>query len=172
MKKLLAMLLAALMMLGGATAALADPGSEPDWTEYNQLIADIKTTTDFAEREAMMHRAEDILMDTGAIVPIYYYNDLFMQRSTVEGLYYNAYGFKFFDRVTVEGSDTFRLNLASEPDKLDPALNSSVDGACLAIAAFGGLYTYDAQSNLVPNFATGYEMSEDGLTYVFTMREA
>lgn len=171
MKKLLAMLLAALMVLGGATAALADPGSEPDWTEYNQLIAEIKSTTDFVEREAMMHKAEDILMDTGAIVPIYYYNDLFMMKPTVKGLYYNVYGFKFFDKVTVEGSDTFRLNLASEPDKLDPALNSSVDGACLAIAAFGGLYTYDAESNLVPNYATGYEVSEDGLTYVFTMRD-
>lgn len=171
MKKLLAILLAALMLLACAIPAMADKGSEPDWTEYDALIADIKSETDFVAREAKMHQAEDILMDTGAIVPIYHYNDLYMQRSTVEGVYANLFGFKYFQYATVEGSDTLRLNLASEPDHLDPALNSSVDGACLAIVNFGGLYTYNAEGQLQPDFATGYEMSEDGLTYTFTMRE-
>ena len=171
MKKLLAALLAMMMLLACVTAAMADEGSEPDWTAYDALISEVKAETDFAAREAKMHEAEDILMATGAIVPIYYYNDLYMQKETVDGIYANLFGFKFFQYATVEGSDTLRLNLASEPDHLDPALNSSVDGACLAIASFGGLYTYDAEGNLKPDFATGYEMSEDGLTYTFTMRE-
>ena len=170
MKKLLAALLA-MMMLFSCIAAMADAGSEPDWTEYNTLIADIKAETDFAAREAKMHQAEDILMSTYAVIPIYYYNDDYMQRSTVDGIYANLFGFKYFQYATVEGSDTLKLNLASEPDYLDPALNSSVDGACLAIASFGGLYTYNANEELVPDFATGYEMSEDGLTYTFTMRD-
>ena len=118
-----------------------------------------------------MHQAEDILMDTGALVPIYHYNDLYMQRSTVSNVYANLFGFKYFQYATVEGSDTLRLNNGPEPDKLDPALNSSVDGACLAIASFGGLYTYNAEGQLQPDFATGYEVSEDGLTYTFTMRD-
>ena len=171
MKKLLAALLAMMMLLACVATAMADEGSEPDWSAYNALIAEVKSETDFAAREAKMHEAEDILMATGAIVPIYYYNDLYMQKETVDGIYANLFGFKFFQYATVEGSDTLRLNLASEPDHLDPALNSSVDGACLAIASFGGLYTYDAEGNLKPDFATGYEMSEDGLTYTFTMRE-
>jgi oligopeptide transport system substrate-binding protein len=32
--------------------------------------------------------------------------------------------------------------LASEPDHVDPALNSSVDGASLDVHLFGGLYRY------------------------------
>lgn len=171
MKKLLAILLAAMMLLACAIPAMADEGSEPDWTEYDALIADIKAETDFVAREAKMHQAEDILMDTGALVPIYHYNDLYMQRSTVDGIYANLFGFKYFQYATVEGSDTLRLNNGPEPDKLDPALNSSVDGACLAIASFGGLYTYNAEGQLQPDFATGYEVSEDGLTYTFTMRD-
>ena len=170
MKKLLAALLA-MMMLFSCVAAMADAGSEPDWTEYNTLIAEVKAETDFTEREAKMHQAEDILMATGAILPIYYYNDLYMQKPGVSGIYSNLFGFKYFQYATVEGSDTLRLNLASEPDHLDPALNSSVDGACLAIASFGGLYTYNADGELQPDFATGYEVSEDGLTYTFTMRD-
>lgn len=171
MKKLLAALLAMMMLLSCAAIAMADEGSEPDWSAYNALIAEVKSETDFAAREAKMHEAEDILMETGAIMPIYYYNDLYMQKEGVEGIYSNLFGFKFFQYATNGDSDTLRLNLASEPDHLDPALNSSVDGACLAITSFGGLYTYDAEGNLTPDFATGYEMSEDGLTYTFTMRD-
>ena len=171
MKKLLAILLAALMLLACAIPAMADKGSEPDWTEYNALIKDIKTEMDMSAREAKMHQAEDILMDTGAVLPIYYYNDLFMQRSTVDGIYANPFGFKYFQYATNGDSDTLRLNLASEPDHLDPALNSSVDGACLAIVNFGGLYTYNAEGQLQPDYATGYEVNEDGTVYTFTMRD-
>ena len=171
MKKLLASLLALMLIIACAAPALAAEGSEPDWIGYDELIAKIKASTDFVEREALMHQAEDMLMDTGCIVPIYYYNDVYMQKPTVDGIYSNAYGTKYFMYATNGDSTKLRLQLASEPDKLDPALNSSVDGACLAANSFGGLYTYDAEGQLAPNFATEYTVSDDGLTYVFTMRE-
>ena len=171
MKKLLASLLALMLIIACAAPALAAEGSEPDWIGYDELIAKIKASTDFVEREALMHQAEDMLMDTGCIVPIYYYNDVYMQKPTVDGIYSNAYGTKYFMYATNGDSTKLRLQLSSEPDKLDPALNSSVDGACLAANSFGGLYTYDAEGQLAPNFATEYTVSDDGLTYVFTMRE-
>ena len=170
MKKLFALLMAMLMVLS-SVAALADAGSEPDWAAYDEMIATIKATTDFAERAKLMHEAEDMLMDTGAIVPIYYYNDVYMAKEGLSGFYSNPYGTKFFMYADYGENTTLRLQLASEPDKLDPALNSSVDGACLAANSFGGLYTYDANGDCVPNFATGYTVSEDGLTYVFDIRE-
>ena len=145
MKKLLASLLALMLIIACAVPALAAEGAEPDWTGYDELIAKIKASTDFVEREALMHQAEDMLMDTGCIVPIYYYNDVYMQKPSVEGVYSNAYGTKYFMHATNGDSAKLRLQLASEPDKLDPALNSSVDGACLAANSFGGLYTYDAE---------------------------
>ena len=171
MKKLLAALLAMMLIVACAAPAMADEGSEPDWSEYDALIAQIKSTTDFAEREALMHQAEDILMSTGCIVPIYYYNDIYMKKSALEGMYSNAFGTKFFMYATNGDADTLRINLASEPDKLDPALNSSVDGATLAANTFAGLYTYNADGELTPNVAEGYEVSEDGLTYTFTLKD-
>jgi peptide/nickel transport system substrate-binding protein/oligopeptide transport system substrate-binding protein len=185
MKKLLALVLALVMVFAlaacGQTAATPTvaptatttetPNPLPDWTEYDSLIAQIKSTTDFAERVTLMHQAEDILMATGAVLPIYYYNDLYMMKPSVEGFYGNAFGFKFFQYCTNGDSTTLKINLASEPDYLDPALNSSVDGATLAIMGFGGLYTYNADEQLVPNFADSYTMSDDGLTYTFTLKE-
>ncbi len=152
-------------------AAERAKGPTPNWAPYDDLINQIKTTADFANRVTLMHQAEDMLMDTGAIVPIYYYNDLFMKKEPVKGFFSNNYGNKFFLYATNGDSDTLRINLASEPDKLDPALNSSVDGAGLAINSFGGLYTYNAEGVLSPNFATGVTVSEDGLTYEFAIRE-
>ncbi len=168
-KKILATLMAVMMLVSMASSAMAT--AVPDWTEYDQLIADIKASTDFAEREAMMHEAEDILMESACIVPLYYYNNTYMMKPTVEGFYSNVFGTYFFQNVTNGDSTTLALCLASEPDKLDPALNSSVDGASLATASFAGLYIYDETGVPVPNLATGYEVSEDGMTYVFTIRE-
>lgn len=170
-KKLLALALVAIMALASFGTAFADAGSEPDWTEYNALIAEIKTTTDFAARVALMHQAEDILMGTGALVPIYYYNDLFMAKPAVQGYYTNPFGTKFFQHASNGDNTTLKLNISSEPAFLDPALNSSVDGAILAAASFGGLYTYDESGAPAPNYATGFELSADGLTYIFTLRD-
>ena len=197
MKKTLAMLLAlcmvfALCACGGSTAPAApaatvapeeipdaaalvsDAFIDPlaDWSKYDDLIAQIKSETDFAKRTELMHQAEDILMATNCVIPIYYYNDDYMQKPFVDGIYSNLFGFKYFMFSTLSnGADSLRINLASEPDFLDPALNSSVDGACLAVNSFSGLYAYDASGKTVPACATGYEVSEDGLTYTVTLRE-
>lgn len=149
---------------------IAEGKSAPDWSEYEALITEIKTTTDMANRVALMHKAEDILMGTAAVIPIYYYNDLYLQKTDVEGIYSNLFGFKFFQFATCP-RDVLKINLASEPAKVDPALNSSVDGACLAVNMFEGLYTYDKDGNLQPALAENTEISEDGMTYTFTLRD-
>lgn len=74
--------------------------SSPDWTAYDALIDQIRTTTDFAARVDLMHDAEDMLMDTWAVIPIYYYNDVYMQKSNVTGVYATIYGMKYFMYAT------------------------------------------------------------------------
>ena len=157
-----------------ASALVSEAFLDPlaDWSTYDALIAQIKSETDFELRTDLMHAAEDILMATGCVIPIYYYNDIYLQKDYVSGIYSNAFATKFFMYTKLDnGSDTLRLNLASEPDYLDPALNSSVDGACLAANSFSGLYTYNADGVCVPACAEGYEVTEDGLTYTVTLKD-
>ena len=168
MKKLFAILLALLLVV---CPALAEDSAEADWSAYDALIDSIKAENDPAAREALMHEAEAMLMDTGAVVPITYYTDPYMMKTGVEGVYGTIEGFKYFMYATYEGADTLRINLASEPDRLDPALLYTVDGACLAVNSFAGLYTHAADGTLQPELATGYTVSDDGLTYTFTLRE-
>ena len=168
MKKLFAILLALLLAV---CPALAEDSAEADWSVYDALIDSIKAENDPAAREALMHEAEAMLMDTGAVVPITYYTDPYMMKTGVEGVYGTIEGFKYFMYATYEGADTLRINLASEPDRLDPALLYTVDGACLAVNSFAGLYTHAADGTLQPELAAGYTVSDDGLTYTFTLRE-
>ena len=168
MKKLFALLLALLLAV---CPALAEDSAEADWSAYDALVDSIKAENDPAAREALMHEAEAMLMDTGAVVPITYYTDPYMMKTGVEGVYSTIEGFKYFMYATYEGADTLRINLASEPDRLDPALLYTVDGACLAVNSFAGLYTHAADGTLQPELATGYTVSDDGLTYTFTLRE-
>jgi oligopeptide transport system substrate-binding protein len=67
------------------------------WAEtYDVLIADIKSCTDNDTRYALMHRAEDLLMSTGCICPLYYYTDLYMVDSSLKGFFSNPLGYKYF----------------------------------------------------------------------------
>ena len=72
---------------GGDTAATDTSAVDPsNWGEFDSLIKEIKSTTDYEEREALMHQAEDILMETGALLPLYYYNDIYLQKSNVSNI--------------------------------------------------------------------------------------
>lgn len=154
-----------------AETAAKSSAAAPEWSDYDALINEIYQETDLKKREALMHEAEDKLMSTWAILPIYYYNDIYMLNTDCKGLYSNLFGFKYFAYMQTP-DNTLSANLASEPDHLDPALNSSVDGACLAILNFSGLFAYDKDGKLVPELAADMpEESEDGLTYTFTMRD-
>lgn len=71
-----------------------------NWDEYDALIEEIRTTTDFATRVDLMHEAEDMLMDTWAVVPLYYYNDVYMVKGNVDGIYATVTGMKYFMYAT------------------------------------------------------------------------
>lgn len=86
--------------MASQSAGTAPSYAPQNWTEYDNLIAQIKAETDLTARVAEMHQAEDMLMDTWAIVPLYYYNDPYMQKSNVTGIYTNPFGYKFFMYAT------------------------------------------------------------------------
>ena len=150
------------------------------WAEtYDVLISTIKSCTDNEKRYTMMHMAEDMLMDTGCIVPLYFYTDLYMIDESVEGFFSNPLGYKYFMNTTIEGKDTIDICLASEPNSLDPALNSAVDGATMLAHLFSGLakWSQDASGKLiiVPDLAVELPegvVNEDGtVTYTYTLKD-
>lgn len=92
-----------------STTETASSSAAPDWSGYDSLVKEIKSDTDLVDREAKMHQAEDMLMATGAILPIYYYNDLYMQKTNVDKIYSTIFGTKFFMYATKTGSDSDKV---------------------------------------------------------------
>ena len=78
------------------------------WAEYDGLIAAIRAETDTAKRAELMHEAEDILMATGCIVPLYYYP------GEGFGTYYYMFNAKsgIFDGKTPEQAACMRQAIA------------------------------------------------------------
>ena len=73
------------------------------WAEtYDVLINTIKSCTNNEARYAMMHIAEDMLMATGCLTPLYFYTDIYMLDDSVEGFFSNPLGYKYFMYCTVE----------------------------------------------------------------------
>ena len=146
------------------------------WAEtYDVLISTIKACTDSETRFALMHVAEDFLMETGCLTPIYYYTDLYMLDSSVEGFYSIPLGYKYFQNTTVNGAgDSLAVCLASEPDSLDPALNSAVDGATMLVHLFAGLAKW-TEDGIVADCAEELVegvVNEDGtVTYTYKLKE-
>ncbi|MBP3414806.1 MAG: peptide ABC transporter substrate-binding protein, partial [Clostridia bacterium] len=83
------------------------------------------------------------------------------------------------DEPTIKDKNTLAVCLASEPDTIDPALNSSVDGATLVAHLFSGLakWAQDEDGNLVIVADAAEELvegvvNEDGtVTYTYTLKD-
>ena len=69
---------------------------------YNEKIAVAEKESNAATRANLLHEAEDILMTTGAICPIYYYTDIFMCDDSLENFFTTPLGFKYFMYASVK----------------------------------------------------------------------
>ena len=151
------------------------------WAEtYDVLIGLIKTSTDPEVRFEMLHRAEDMVMSTNALTPIYYYTDPQMVDKTVEGYFSVPVGYNFLHKTTVNGDNTsLSVCLGSEPDTMDPALNSAADCATMILHLFSGLTKWDQDENgnaiivaeCAEEMVDGVENEDGTVTYTYTLKE-
>lgn len=65
-------------------------------SEYDAAMDVSRTTLDAAERSEALHKAEDILMEETACIPIAYYNDFWLQSDKITGSWHSPYGYWYF----------------------------------------------------------------------------
>jgi len=66
---------------------------------------------------------------------------------------------------------TFSYSILDDFPSIDPQLVEDVEGSSVARDLFEGLMNEDAAGNPVPGVAESFEVSDDGMTYTFTLRE-
>lgn len=149
------------------------------WADtFDVLIAAIKTEADQEKRFEMMHLAEDMLMETGCLCPLYYYTMVYLRDAEVEGHFSTPLGFNIFKHATYKDG-SINVCIASEPDTIDPALNSAVDGATMLTHLFSGLAKWEKQEDgsfaiepdLAQEMVEGVENEDGSFTYTYKLRD-
>lgn len=69
------------------------------------------------------------------------------------------------------GDKILSVQVGPDPETIDPALNSAVDGGNMLLHSFECLLTVDQDGKLAPGQAETWETSEDGLTWTFHLRD-
>ena len=69
------------------------------------------------------------------------------------------------------GEKILSVQVGPDPETIDPALNSAVDGGNMLLHAFECLLAVDQDGKLIPGQAESWETSEDGLTWTFHLRD-
>ena len=72
--------------------------------------------------------------------------------------------------VTAEGNNLV-VQLGPDPETMDPALNSAIDASNMIMHLFEPLLNIDKDNNVIGGMAETWEVSEDGLTYTFHLRD-
>ena len=69
------------------------------------------------------------------------------------------------------GTKQLVAEIGPNPETIDPALNSAVDGGNMLIFAFDCLLNVDKDNNIIAGAAEKWETSADGLTWTFHLRK-
>lgn len=70
-----------------------------------------------------------------------------------------------------KGGKILSVQVGPNPETIDPALNSAVDGGNMLLHNFECLLTVGQDGTLQPGQAKDWEISEDGLTWTFHLRD-
>ena len=149
------------------------------WAQtYDELIAVIKKCTDEEIRFSLMHLAEDMIMDTGCIMPIYFYTDIYMIDKNIDGFYSSPLGYKFFKNCRYLDKDSISVSLSSEPSSMDPAFSSTVDSATMISHLFSGLAKWDTDdsgnavlaADCAEKLVEGVENEDGSIKYIYQLK--
>ena len=144
-KRVLALLLAATMVFGLAACGGNDSGSTAD------NAGDAAATEDTATDDAA-----DAQEDADA---------------ATDGAEDGADAEAEAGSTASTGEKILSVQVGPNPETIDPALNSAVDGGNMLLHSFECLLAVDQDGKLIPGQAESWETSEDGLTWTFHLRD-
>ena len=135
---------------------------------YNTVVEAAAAETDPTTRLNLYEQAEAYLVMTDtAIAPLHYYVNHSLTRPDLARTY-RSFGGEHLDEWELTGALRPLEIVWGAPSYLDPALSWDMN---YIEQLFLGLTDFDSETGeVVPELATGWEVSPDGRVYIFTLR--
>lgn len=184
MKKILCYLLCVALLLGVSGCAgrrrdslpgtgISDTVAPPQWQGYDELLGRISRETDLEKRSLLMHQAEDMLMETGGVIPLFHNRSYYLAKPGVSGVYMTSTGIISFGNIAMNGmpgNKPLRLCVSTEVASLDPISIQTNDISNVVRNTGARLLEMSEDGSILPGLAESWEVSPDGLTYTFRLR--
>ena len=143
-----------------------------DWSGYDRLLAESSKETDPVRRALLLHEAEDMLIDSGAIGPLTSSRSFTLIKPDITGVeYVNNGSIDITHIAKKDGAESIRVCFCAEIPKLDPPANTSADLCYILQNTYARLLKKDGNGNILPELAESYTVSDDGLLYQFVIRD-
>lgn len=173
------MMIMSLSACSGSSNALPGTGTpgvveKIDWSGYDSLLYESTRETDPVRRALLLHKAEDMLIESGAIGPLTTSGDYTLVKQDISGVCFANNGnidIRYIEKAGSDPKESIGVCLCTELTKLDPPANTAADMSYIAQNTYARLMTKDNAGNISPELAESYSISEDGLTYEFVMRD-
>lgn len=151
--------------------------SNPD---YDKTILDCKTgelTADAAKRWTTLQEAEKTLLEDAAVIPLYQRGLMYLMKPHLKGIENHAFGPDFTYKnattdVKTDGLSIIRLAATSDIPSMDT--NKSTDQVSFEVMGnvMEGLVMLDEHDQVKAGVAESWDVSADGLTYTFKLRDS
>ncbi len=155
------------------------PYNDVKWSnkEYDDLIAQAKSSGDNQERMELMGQAEKILLEEAPIIPVYWPQRNYAQHPWVKNVIRSAIfpgnEWKFaYTEGRPGGDNKLNVNLGEEPPDLQSITSTDQVSFDIINATLEGLVrlTPDGYTQ-GSGCAASWTISEDNLTYTFTLKD-
>ncbi|MHB8946217.1 MAG: ABC transporter substrate-binding protein [Bacillota bacterium] len=143
--------------------------------EVDKLLEEAQVLTDPAARLDKYVKAQELIDKDAPWLFISHSNDMVATRSDVTGFRLHPTGWidlNNVDKPAKNGKKTLVYSRGADASSLDPAIPDDGESFKPIIQIYDGLFKYKTgTTELEPGLATSADISQDGLTYTFHLRQ-
>ncbi|MFI3210259.1 MAG: ABC transporter substrate-binding protein [Peptostreptococcaceae bacterium] len=141
--------------------------------EFDSLVEEAKFSTDATESHQKYAQAEQLMLEEGYIVPLFYSGVSYVEKEYVSGIINHTWGPSYTYKNADVDKDEKVLNLLDSADIPTMDVSLATDSVSFGVMnnTMEGLTRTDENGNVIMAGAESYETSEDGLTWTFKLNQ-
>jgi peptide/nickel transport system substrate-binding protein len=150
----------------------SDDSLGPAFPELVTLIQDAGSILDPADRQTLYDQANQMIHDLVPAVPIVHNRTAIAFRDDVQGIQASPFSQELFYPVSVPGRTDLVFARSGDSVGLDPVDESDYESLMVCAQIMEPLVAFEpGTTNVVPWLAEKWEVSDDLLTWTFTLRQ-